>query len=991
MELNDFRQSNLLLAGIWQQAKKTPYKEAIRFGQQTLSYQQLLDAVESISLCLYSQSVRKAKVVAVALERGLWHIPTLLGVMNVGAIYVPLDPSQPLDRLLDIVQRSGAALVVSESLSLLQAAKESGVDGLALSDLLTFLDTNAFEHRQNIHAAVSSFLEVERVIQHRLERSQVSCEQALVSLSSGGSIMATLPRPSAYSAQRVPEKNWILTPDQTAYIIFTSGSTGQPKGVRISHSALNAFLWAMHSVLDVVEGDTFAAITTVAFDIAALEMYLPLLIGGTIEVFSSATAKDGQALSRHLAESPVTIFQATPVTYRLLLESGWPTTWHPRKLLCGGDTLPSNLAQGLLDVCRADDTQGKKAAELWNLFGPTETTVWSLAYQVTTSDQVLIGNAIPGTQCWVVDDQGQEIGASGVGELYIGGLGVAECYHNDPDKTSDKFIEFLPRSPLTIESCCSNCQSISPIENSLMLRVYKTGDSVEKLPCGQLRHIGRKDFQVKVRSHLVELSEIEACMVQLDHIKDAIVVAVADANDDKILRAFYTSDSGETLKPQTIRQYLANKLPEYMVPATFDWQARFPVNGNGKIDRKTLAANLFFSSDQLKTHDLAVYLEGLTQAEKALYDTWCATIGIPNLPQDSNFFDMGGRSLGRVIVTKKAEELFERKINLSLLYRYPKFYEYVAKVQLPQEAHDTGLTLQNKKKIIDQPEHYLLFVGGVDVYQSVIDALPNNVAAFTLCIEEERHFMDEVEQGDPMSLSELADHYVKTVEADFWGGEQAQKPLHICGVSFGGMLAVEVASQMQNLGKPVRSVCMLDSILMHEVTYNPWLKPIDVLDKVIHSPSSSFHAWWDKYVSKDKKQTEKKDRQAEFRATTMQMEIANQQQEMYQRRDKALNVAMDREAKSVQSKGRRRAHIDGLNADYQPLSFSGDVFLIKADDHSEYGRAACFKDDYGWNQLLNRKNGIVVESSSGSHLGMIQEEEAAQVANLMVKWINKKA
>ncbi len=347
-------------------------------------------------------------------------------------------------------------------------------------------------------------------------------------------------------------------------MLYTSGSTGRPKGVQVPQRALVNFLLSMQRAPGLAREDILLSVTTLSFDIAGLEIFLPLITGARLELVGHAVAADGAALQGVMKACDVSVMQATPATWRLLIGAGWQGT-PGLKILCGGEAMPGELAGQLLARC----------ASLWNMYGPTETTIWSTIYEVRTAEGIMpIGRPIANTQVYVLDEAQQPVPIGVAGELYIGGDGVAHGYLNRAELTAQKFVP-------------------DPFAPGAGARMYRTGDLVRYRPDGNLEFLGRIDFQVKIRGFRIELGEIEAVLEQHPVIRQAVVVAREDTPGDMRLVGYLglnpERSPDQPLPLSELRSYLKEKLPDYMVPAVFVTIDAFPLTPNGKVDRKASA------------------------------------------------------------------------------------------------------------------------------------------------------------------------------------------------------------------------------------------------------------------------------------------------------------------------------------------------------------------------------------------------------------------
>ena len=436
------------------QAHAKPDAVAASFDEGRLTYGELNRQANQLARRLRRLGVGAESLVGVCVERSPEMLVGLLGVLKAGAAYVPLDPAYPKERLAFILEDARVVVLLTQ-------------ESLAAS--------------LPAHRARVLLLDAER------EESAREADNDL---------------PPA------------CAPDGLAYVIYTSGSTGRPKGVMISHRAVVNFLETMRREPGLGPDDLLLAVTTLSFDIAGLELYLPLTTGARVYVVGRETAADGARLAQELAHSGANVMQATPATWRMLLEAGWPGDPH-LKILCGGEALPRELADRLLGCC----------AELWNMYGPTETTIWSAALRVEPSDrQVVIGRPVANTEFYILDDNLRPVPVGVPGELYIGGDGLARGYFKRPALTAERFVPH-------------------PCARVAGGRLYRTGDLARYLADGNVEFLGRVDHQVKLRGFRIELGEIEAVLAQHPAVRETVVVAREDVPGDKRLVAYVVADA----------------------------------------------------------------------------------------------------------------------------------------------------------------------------------------------------------------------------------------------------------------------------------------------------------------------------------------------------------------------------------------------------------------------------------------------------------------
>ena len=446
-----------------------------------------------------------------------------------------------------------------------------------------------------------------------------------------------------------------LASDNLAYVIYTSGSTGKPKGVEVSHNALTNFLHSMRAEPGLTKEDTLLSVTTLSFDIAALEIYLPLTVGARLVLVSADIASDGVRLQQRIESSNATVMQATPATWKLLLESGWQGNGK-LKVLCGGEALPASLADSLL----------QKSEALWNMYGPVEATIWSTASKVESlTGPVSIGHPIANTQIYILDSHAQLVPVGVSGELHIGGSGLARGYLNRSDLTAEKFIP-------------------NPFGDEPGTRLYKTGDLARYLADGSIEFLGRIDQQVKLRGFRIELGEIEAALRQHPAIRDSVVTLRSDISGERRLVAYVIPGREQFPVASDLRKYLQEHLPDFMVPSSYVTLDQFPLTPNGKVDRRALPA-----PDSTRPDLKAAFVAPRTPTEEVLAGIWAHLLGLENVGIQDNFFDLGGHSLLATQVLSRIRAAFGVDLPLRKLFESPTVSGLAESVETAMRAGDS--------------------------------------------------------------------------------------------------------------------------------------------------------------------------------------------------------------------------------------------------------------------------------------------------------------
>jgi len=593
-------------------AEKQRSAEAVRAADGALTFAELVAASDRVAGRLRAAGVGPGDRVAVCLDRSIALPAALLGVLKCGAAYVPLDPGHPTERLRRMLEDAEVAAAVTAG------------------DLLTDI------------AALP--LPLSRLI--RLDGHPDTWD--------GGGAPASMAGP---------------TGSDLAYLIYTSGSTGDPKAVMVEHRALCVLLHAMAVEPGLAPGDTLLGVTTPAFDISVADIFLPLVTGGRLVLASASESVDGVALARLVGSADTALMQATPATWRLLLEAGWPGRPTLRAVV-GGEAVPAALAERLL----------RRTAGVWSWYGPTEATVWCAGQALHTgppaplADPVPLGRPLPGVDLYVVDRTDRLSPVGTVGELLVGGAGVARGYWRREELTRERFAH--PRI-------------------SRGRRVYRTGDLVRWGSDGTLHFVGRADFQVKLRGHRIELGEVEATLRTAAGVLDAVVLRREDRPDHPRLVGYVT---GYGVQPAAVRRLAAGRLPAYMVPADVVVLPELPRTPNGKVDRKALPAPE--GGGGCDTARVAPR----TPVEEILVRLWQEVLDVEAVGvQDDFFADLGGHSL---LVLRLAARL-PRTLSVTLPIR--QFFEHTTvealAVAVTQQiaAHSADPVLEDLLAGLEEP------------------------------------------------------------------------------------------------------------------------------------------------------------------------------------------------------------------------------------------------------------------------------------------------
>ena len=716
------------------QADATPRAVAVVCRRDQITYEDLDRRANRLANYLRSLGVGPEVLVGLCLERSIDLVVALLGILKAGGAYIPLDPQYPPDRIAFMLEDSGAAVLVTEQ-----------------------------QFLANLSTTIAKVVCVDR------DRNRIEHQSSAVPSSS-------------------------LTQNNLMYVIYTSGSTGKPKGVQITHRSVVNFLASMRSEPGIDESDRLLAVTTISFDIAGLEIYLPLTSGANVILATTDTVGDGIALAGLIKKSRPTLMQATPVTWRMLLESGW-TGFAGLKILCGGEALSRELANRLLTF----------SGEVWNLYGPTETTIWSAIHRVDRRESAVpIGKPIANTTCYLLDSVGQPVPAGTPGELFIGGDGVARGYLNRSELTAERFVP----SPFDPDRC-----------------LYRTGDMAVYLPDGNIEFLRRIDNQVKLRGFRIELGEIEAALEGQPGVRQAVVVIREDFAGDPRLAAYVTAREGQEVNTAELRNALATKVPAYMVPSVFMVLNAFPLTNNRKVDRRALPA----PDHHFSAHE--DYVPPRTAIERSVAEIFEDLLGIERVDITENFFELGGHSLLAARLQRRLRERFGKELALMQLLERPT----VAAIADLLGAGD-GAAPE------DAPWQCLVPVQrrGTRAPLFLACGYGNDVNETTLILARlSAHFDGDqpvyglrprwVRGGASgyLSITEMARECLSEMRT-----VQPAGPYLVGGYCFAGAVAIEIAHQLVREGEDVRLLALIDSLrpnavhtfLVNLINYGDYLR-----------------------------------------------------------------------------------------------------------------------------------------------------------------------
>lgn len=851
------------------QAQTAPDAVAVVFRGEHLSYAELNRRANQLAHYLRKRGVGSDLRVGICMERSLEMIVGLVGVLKAGGAYVPLDPTYPHDRLAFLFEDAQPKVVLTQA-----------------------------RLREHLPANCGDLLCIDS------EWHPVSGESE-------------------------DDPTQLATPADLAYMIYTSGSTGTPKGVMISHGAIvNHMLW-MQETFCFTEADAIVQKTPYSFDASVWEIFAPLIAGSRLIVAEPHGHQDAGYLAQLIQEQGATVLQLVPSMLRVMLqEPKFPSCSTLRLVFCGGEALPADLQQRFYEKLGS-------WTSLWNLYGPTEATIDATFWECQPSgDQAIvpIGRPIANTQIYLLDAQQQPVPIGVVGELHIGGAGLARGYHNLAELTREKFIP-------------------NPFSDDPQARLYKTGDLARYRADGSIDYVGRMDFQVKVRGHRIELGEIETALGQHPALGGVVVSVREDIPGDQRLVAYFETDAEERLPTTELRNLIKQKLPEYMVPSAFVQLTKLPLTTNGKIDRRQLPA-----PDPARTEVDEKFQAPRNEVEETLTRIWREVLGLTRVGIEDNFFDLGGNSLIAVEVFDRTREELQLDLAIRLLFQYPTIKALADKIASDlRKKFSSG---NSRGKDWRYLREFQPGKGNSPVYM-VPGAISGEVDVEFFFYARLAHFVGadypfyglrpkgaDGHEEPHFTVREMAKDYVDEIRLF-----QPNGPYYLAGACIGGVVAYEMACRLDALGERV-FLALLDTVRPNLEIYlkyrtQPWLERYESCKR---QWAENYYIQRAGYHWREVKQRSWDDRLAYLRrrGVSALSDIEQSLIGVVQGRPSPNVPAPQAEVQASREVMRfRRAYESALRR-YRPRHYRGKIIMLNAEAVvREFGRCAGWKDRAG--------------------------------------------
>jgi amino acid adenylation domain-containing protein len=686
---------------------------AIKAGDSQLSYQLLNERANQLANYLERNHSVRGEIIALALDRTCDMVVALLGILKSGAAYLPIDLEYPKERVAFMLEDCGAPLLLTS-----HKHKESFNHGGIPASRLIYL---------------------EDILDAGLDLSTQD-----------------------------PELD--TDADEVAFVLYTSGSTGKPKGVMVTHRNMVNLLFSLQTFPGFGSQDRMLAITTIAFDMAAVEIFLPLITGAQIILAGGYARRDGREILELAKKEKVTYIQTSPSTWKLILDGPWNEKLEA-KFISAGETLPKDVAERLLPRCQG----------LYNLYGPTETTVYSTAVQVFGDEPICLGGPVANTQIYLLDDLFQPVSPGEVGEIVIGGDGVSKGYIQREELTAHRFLP-------------------DPFSLVPGAKMYRTGDLGMIMEDGNLQFMGRADQQIKFRGHRIEPGEIEYNLIRLGGIKEVVVVLREDRADDQRLVAYVVPEKIPPFPEQAIQgrrwqESLNKNLPAYMVPSAYVFMDRLPRTPTGKTDRKSLPPPEYAAVSGGKRTPV-------TESECLLADIWKEIMGQQDIGVDEDFFALGGHSLIAVRMMVALEKKTGLRLPMAALFQAPTI-EKMGRILDSHEVNPYAKALVPIKPQGSKAPLYIVHGIGLTVmiFHSLAEYMDEDQPVYGI---QARGIDGDV--TPPENIEEVAREYISEMLE-----QNPDGPFYLAGYSLGGIIAYEMARQLRALGKRVNMLVLMDT------------------------------------------------------------------------------------------------------------------------------------------------------------------------------------
>ena len=735
-----------------------------------------------------------------------------------------------------------------------------------------------------------------------------------------------------------PEKaivHYPVTVDTPAYVLYTSGSTGKPKGVLVKHSGVTNLLNDLAPKMGLDREEKFLAITTISFDISVLELFMPLIHGACVHLATKEQAMDPAWMANYIEKNAIRFMQATPATYELLFHGGWKGK-QDLAVLCGGEALRIELAEKLL----------KSTREIWNLYGPTETTIWSTISLVTheTLDRnrngiMSIGRPVANTKLFVMDANGSACPIGVAGELWISGAGVACGYLNRPELNAEKFIP-------------------SPDGEGM---AYRTGDRVLMDAEGRFYFLNRFDYQVKIRGYRIELGEIETALNGCPDIAQSVVMAVPDKSGQNVLVVWYTAADPVTddgMIVQACKQRMSANMPDYMIPSQWIRLSSFPLTPNGKINRNALPKP---GEQKSASASVSTEQESLNPTQELIKKLWEEALQVGNIRLDDDFFELGGHSILAVKIMVDLEKLTGVKLPLAVLFTSPTVRKLSVLYESPETEEHWNPIVPLHTSGKNKPLYFAHGISGnVFKYHALAQRLGHDQPSYGLQAYglngKDTPFHDMIE---------MASYHVDEIRKF-----QPIGPYYLAGGSFGGYLAYEMARQLKSAGHEVPFVCLFDIDAGKKKDFLPAgvKQLVDAHLKAERMVKRAFELAL----------ADKEERNKYFEARK-KMQQRNNDIESWLEKHKMAEM-IGQESAAYFRRIEEACHDALMNYKIQP--FDGDVLLIRANEgyfNNEYD------DELGWTHFVRGR--VSTEIVNGDHNSIFWEPNVEELAKVVTGYL----